>query len=395
MKIKRYEGKTKKEVLDRIKQDLGSEAIILSERTIQPKGIFKFFQKPVVEITVTIEENIGKTKENNNFAEKLEEKINKFEEENKEKEKALEKHSETIKGLESKLDNLENLIKTMTDKIIVSQSKDEVQNKKYKNNILQLFYDNLIKNEVEKEIAEEILKDLDEIDEKNNVNDLVRIVYNRITEFIGVPDEIKVEKEEGVPKVIAFIGPTGVGKTTTIAKVIAKFILDNKKNVGMITADTYRIAAVEQLKTYAEILGASIEVIYSPDEIVQKVENYKDKELIFLDTAGRSHKNEEQFRELEELMKRLDKKEVFLVLSLATKYRDTLDIIDKYSEILDEYKIIFTKMDETLGLGNILNVKMYTKKPLSYITFGQDVPDDIEVINPEKIAKLLLGSYDK
>ncbi|HAN10591.1 MAG TPA: flagellar biosynthesis protein FlhF [Clostridiales bacterium] len=393
MKIKKYEGKTKKDVLDKIREELGNEVFILSEKVIQPRGIFKFFLKPTIEVTVTLDETIVKPQSSSSSI--IEEKLTKFEEHSKFKEVELEKQSETIKSLENKLDNLENLIKTMTDKIVSQVKVKEDENKKYKNNILQLFYDNLIKNEVDKNLAEEILKDLDDIDEKNNVNDLVRIVYTRITEFLGKPEELKTDKEDGKPKVVAFIGPTGVGKTTTIAKVIAKFILDNKKNVGLITADTYRIAAVEQLKTYAEILGASIEVIYSPDELVKKVEDYKDKELIFLDTAGRSHKNEEQFKELEELVKILDKKEVFLVLSLATKYRDTIDIIDKYSEIISDYKIIFTKMDETLGLGNILNVKMYTKKPLSYITFGQDVPDDIELMNTEKIAKLLLGSYEK
>ena len=390
MKIKRYEGRSKKEALEKIKKELGSEALILSERVIQPRGIFKLFQKSGIELTATLDDM---SRPKNNFNDALEEKMSKFEEQHKVKEVEMEKQSETIKSLENKLDNLENLIKTMTDKI-VSKVKDD-DTKKYKNNILQLFYDNLMKNEVDKHLAEEILKDLDDIDEKNNVNDLVRIVYNRIIEFLGKPEEIKIDKEEGNPKVVAFIGPTGVGKTTTIAKVIAKFILDNKKSVGLITADTYRIAAVEQLKTYAEILGASIEVIYSPDELAPKIESYKDKELIFLDTAGRSHKNEEQFKELEDLLRRLDKKEVFLVLSLATKYRDTLDIINKYAEIVEDYKIIFTKMDETLGLGNILNVKMHTKKPLSYITFGQDVPDDIELMNTEKIAKLLLGSYEK
>lgn len=386
MKIKRYEGKSKKEVLEKIKMDLGNDALILSERTIAPRGIFKIFQTATVEVTATIDD--GKSKKDG-IEGKFKDELIKAEKKNEEK---LLQQNENIKSLESKISNLENLIINMTDKIVKNARYDG--SSKYRNNILQLFYDNLIKNEVKPNIAEEILKDLDELDEKNNVNELVRIVYNRITELIGKPERIKVNKDDKKPKVVTFIGPTGVGKTTTIAKVIAKFILDNKKNVGLITADTYRIAAVEQLKTYAEILGASIEVIYSPDELAQKIELYNDKDLIFLDTAGRSHKNEEQFKELGELLEKIDKREVYLVLSLATKFVDTVDIINKYSEIIDDYKIVFTKMDETLGLGNIINVKMMTKKPLSYITFGQDVPDDIEIINPEKIAKLLLGSFE-
>ncbi|MCQ2979456.1 MAG: flagellar biosynthesis protein FlhF [Clostridia bacterium] len=416
MKIKRYEGRSETEVMEKIKEELGKDALILNVRRVEPTGIFRIFKSPTVEITATNDKlftkqtsvkekdekeedetpknrflNLDDKNENLSEGEELAKKLSLDRKKEKEKEKAEE--AEKVKSLEEKIDNLEILLKSVSDKLVNETSKADGNNK-FKNNILQLFYDNMIKNEVLPEVALEVLNGLDAVDERNNVNEMVRIVYNRITNMLGKPEEVKEGKPEDKPKVIAFVGPTGVGKTTTIAKIVAKFILETKKKVGMITADTYRIAAVEQLKTYAEILGTPLEIVYNAEELTSKIEKHKDKELLFLDTAGRSHKNKVQFDELTSLLSSIDNKDVYLVLSLATKYKDMVEIINKYSEILDSYKIIFTKMDETAGLGNILNVKVLTDKPCSYITFGQDVPEDIEVMNPEKIAKFLLGSFE-
>lgn len=422
MKIKRYEGKSETEVMERIKEELGKDALILNVRRVEPTGLFKIFKSATVEITATNDKlftkSISKEKEvkktedteepKNRFLnidkEEREEGLSEGEDlakklilerqkEKSNKEKAKQAEEEKVKSLEEKIDNLEILLKSVSDKLVNETSKADGQSK-FKNNILQLFYDNMVKNEVLPEVAMEVLNGLDAVDERNNVNEMVRIVYNRITNMLGKPEEVKEGDPKDKPKVVAFVGPTGVGKTTTIAKIVAKFILTTKKKVGMITADTYRIAAAEQLKTYAEILGCPIEIVYNPEELGSKIEKHKDKELLFLDTAGRSHKNKLQFDELTSLLATIDNKDVYLVLSLATKYKDMVEIINKYSEILDSYKIIFTKMDETQGLGNILNVKVLTDKPCSYLTFGQDVPDDIEVMNPEKIAKFLLGSFE-
>ena len=162
----------------------------------------------------------------------------------------------------------------------------------------------------------------------------------------------------------------------------------------MVTADTYRIAAIEQLKTYAEILNIPVEVIYNSDELPETLNKMKDYDLILIDTAGRSHKNIEQFKELDYLLSTVDEKQIFLVLSATTKHKDMMSILNQYSSISD-YNIIFTKVDETISLGTILNVKYLTEKPLSYISFGQNVPDDIELISPKKMTKALLGSIDE
>jgi flagellar biosynthesis protein FlhF len=198
-------------------------------------------------------------------------------------------------------------------------------------------------------------------------------------------------REDGNPTVAVFVGPTGVGKTTTIAKIAANFALNHKKNVGFITADTYRIAAVEQLKTYAEILGMPVSVIYSPSEIRSAIIEFSDKDLILIDTAGRSHRNKSQFEELKTLVAASGANEAFLVLSATTSIGSCKEILKNY-DFLKDYKLIFTKLDEVREAGIILNVKSHSKKSLSYLTTGQSVPDDIEVANIDKITKILLGS---
>ena len=202
-----------------------------------------------------------------------------------------------------------------------------------------------------------------------------------------------MEPGEKGPKVIFFVGPTGVGKTTTIAKIASSFRVEHKKKVALLTADTYRIAAAEQLRTYANILEVPFRVVYTAKEIATAVEDFKEYDFILVDTTGHSPNNEAQCESMSDLIGSVETtatKEVFLVLSASTKYRDLMKIADTYKEIAD-YKLIFTKLDETSTLGNIYNLKLYTGATLSYVTCGQNVPDDIEYFNPQSTVKQLLG----
>lgn len=169
--------------------------------------------------------------------------------------------------------------------------------------------------------------------------------------------------------------------------------MENDKKVALLTADTYRIAAADQLRVYANILNAPVGVVYSAEELNRSLEDMTEYDLVFVDTAGFSHKNEEQREDIRKLINGLDKKyqkEVYLVLSATTKYKDLVEIVDCYKKITD-YKIIFTKLDETTSFGNILNVRLYSGADLSYMTNGQSVPDDLEVFNTQMIVKQLLG----
>jgi len=170
----------------------------------------------------------------------------------------------------------------------------------------------------------------------------------------------------------------------------ARLSLINNKTVGLITADTYRIAAVDQLKTYSEILGLPLKVIYEPEEVKDALNRYNDKDCILIDTAGRSHKSDELLQDLKGILTYVENPEIFLVISMTTGYKDIKSIIGSY-KFLDDYKLLLTKLDETSSLGNVLNIKLETGKPLSYFTIGQSVPDDIEIANTDKIADYIVG----
>ncbi|MFD0616731.1 flagellar biosynthesis protein FlhF [Paenibacillus sp. GCM10027629] len=191
-------------------------------------------------------------------------------------------------------------------------------------------------------------------------------------------------------RVIYVAGPTGVGKTTTIAKLAADQLFRHGRKVGFITSDTYRIAAVEQLRTYATILNIPLEVVNSPADLMRAMKSLEHCDLIFMDTAGRNFRNELLVSELNSLLKPLDSSETYLVLSMTAKYRDMSKIVEHFQKYqLD--KVIFTKLDETGTHGSILNVIHDYHLKLSYITDGQNVPEDIRLLQPERLIQLILG----
>ena len=193
----------------------------------------------------------------------------------------------------------------------------------------------------------------------------------------------------GRPKVVALIGATGVGKTTTLAKIAAKFVLEKGVSAAMITADTYRISAVDQLKTYSDIIGLPLEIVYSPDALKKAIDKHSNKQLILIDTAGRSQYNDYQMKELCEFLA-VDKNiEKHLVMSATTKNRDAEAILEHFS-VCKPDRVIFTKTDETSSIGLVPNLLHKKKIALSYLTDGQSVPDDIHPASIEKLAELHL-----
>ncbi len=261
---------------------------------------------------------------------------------------------------------------------------------------VKMLYNVLLENEVQEKYINQVLEDMDKVlRTSHSLDNLLSNVYQKMVLKLGTPT--KIIPGERKPKVVFFIGPTGVGKTTTIAKIASKFKVEEGKKVGLITADTYRMAAANQLQTYANILGVPLNVIYSADELLDTVKKQtrenEDLEVILVDTIGFSHKNEEQRQDTKKLVNALGgfyDSEVYLVLSATTKYKDLIEIADSYMEFTD-FNLIFTKLDETKCIGNIFNLKLYTKASLSYITVGQNVPDDIEILNAQKLVKQLLG----
>lgn len=391
MKIRRYMAKNTQEAILKVKMDLGNEALILNTKKVKKKGLLGLFSKPMVEVLAAVDEyneqkqekEVPRTQEkqsNNSASDKTN----------------FDEKEEKIANLENKITNIEEMLQKLYSQVKTDDNADADKgnegNSRQNSRTADIFYNNLVKNEVEADIARK-LTDAAAARAGGNagVNDMVAQLSGIISGLLGKPETIK-PGTAGKPTVVIFVGPTGVGKTTTLAKIAANYLLNQKKTIGLITADTYRIAAVEQLKTYAEILGIPVSVTYTPAEIKEAVSQHSDKDLVLIDTAGRSHRNKAQFEELKALISASGADEVYLVLSATTSIRNCREILNSYS-FLKDYRLIFTKTDEAPVMGIILNVRYMTGKSLSYITTGQSVPDDIETANIEKITKNLIGSY--
>ena len=290
---------------------------------------------------------------------------------------------------------LEILSKEKKDSEAETPEKKEEEQNPEQDKFIRLLYNKMLDNEMDEKYVNSILEDASKTKKADLPFDyLLANIYQKMV--------LKFGKSEGItpsadgPRIVLFIGPTGVGKTTTIAKLAGKYCVEDKKKVALLTADTYRIAAAEQLRTYANILETPFRVIYTPEELQTAVKDYWDCDYIFIDTAGRSHQNADQLEKMKEMVGALKDPgnyHVFLVLSATTKYRDLQRIADCYGKIAD-YELIFTKLDETEAVGNLLNMKLYTGAPVAYVTCGQNVPDDMEVFNPQKTVKQILGGKE-
>jgi len=408
MKIKKFSATTEQEAVEMVKKELGLDALIINIKKIQHRGMFAFFKKPRVEVMAAFDEAKGAARavtsaieereaaaaiQFENSKKDIQEAARKAREEAAPKDALKNDSEEKIQMLQDMLLTTSDMLRKTQSQLSVARHKSGGETRRYQNNLLQVFYDAMIENEVSAEISREILDELDHDDltEKLDLNFIAKIVYNSLVGIIGEPEGLQTRKAKGSPQIFAFIGPTGVGKTTTIAKLTADLSLTKGMDVGLITADTYRIAAVEQLKTYGDILGIDVDVAYKPEELAMHIGTKKANcDIILIDTAGRSHKNSENLGELKEMLDSMADIDKFLVLSLTTKLEDMLDIVNSFSQLCD-FKIIFTKLDETNKMGNIANICHKTGRKLSYITFGQNVPDDIKTIAPGEVAMRLLG----
>ena len=403
MIIKKFQAKTENDAVEAAKKELGSAVVIMNVRKVKRKGPFGFLLPQLTEVTVALEEeseqkvqSLRKNTDSQNGnavkAEKTAESRHVAEGE-LQGQKNFEKQLENSM-IEEKLDSLHSLLEQQLKK--PEEETEEAPEEEIKEDemsrFIKLVYNTMLDNEVDEKYANLIIDEM----EKNNkpgtpFDHALADVYQKMILKFGNSQEL-TESQKG-PKVVFFIGPTGVGKTTTIAKIAAEYQLDKKKKVALLTADTYRIAAAEQLRTYAGILEVPFRVIYSAEEISQAVRDFQDYDYIMVDTAGHAHQNEEQRESIKELIHAADgltDTDVFLVLSATTKYNDLKKIVDAYREVTD-YRLIFTKLDETEERGNMFNIRLYTGAEICYVTCGQNVPDDLESFNPQKTVKLLLG----
>ena len=413
MIIKKFTGKTEAEATEAAKKELGSNLVIMNVREVKKKGLFAFLLPKQIEVTAALEEEAPARTQYGSILRTAADKEIRTEQQNlsaKNSTENIEKKLDSLQTLlESQLNNRqsekEESAKTQDvpdaegkeDKpqdMAAAEKKEEEKNPE-QDKFIRLLYNKMLDNEMDEKYVNSILEDASKTKKADLPFDyLLANIYQKMVLKFGKSEGI-TPSEKG-PRIVLFIGPTGVGKTTTIAKLAGRYCVEEKKNVALLTADTYRIAAAEQLRTYANILETPFRIIYTPEELQAAVEDDWDCDYIFIDTAGRSHQNTDQLEKMKEMVAALKKPEndqVFLVLSATTKYRDLQKIADCYGKIAD-FELIFTKLDETEAVGNLLNMKLYTDAPIAYVTCGQNVPDDMEAFNPQKTVKQILGGKE-
>lgn len=412
MRIKKYTAKDIREALQIIKGDLGPDAIIISSKKVRGRGVRAVLGPSQIEVTAAVEDNLEK-----GLAKSAEIKLEKNAEKERENDNSLTKpyniyrpapsislnegfheraphknerggesgvanhsaHFADYEKLHRELGELKTLLKGLQlrngiESDYFGQLKKALQKTELNDSVIKKLIADLKNNgSLEGELLAG-LKGSAGGEVKKSIIRLLEPLYKNI--------------EQGA--IMAFIGPTGVGKTTTLAKLVAQFALFRNKKAALLTIDTYRIGAVEQLKTYSEIIGVPLNVVNTPEELKDTLQRHRDKEAIFIDTAGRSAKNKEQVLELQRFIDMIPgRRDIFLTLSATTKGKDLSKIIEEYRR-LKFNKLIITKIDETLNLGCIVNVADQAGMPVVYVTNGQNVPEDIGELCPEKAAGMVL-----
>ena len=410
MKVRFFTADSIQDAMAQVKNVLGRDAIILHTRTFRKGGVFGFFGKEKVEVMAAIDTPTApviekKVQPSVPIRPKVQSSIDVIlpsvpilpiiEESIQTTVQELVEPAVPIPPVEKEIlpmpavEEDKNLIAVQREltnmRTLLEQVLDKESPKIKKTPTLEF----LINNDIESHIAEEIISSIP----ATSADDDALVSQEFKKKFLAQVEE-RIQGVQGIEvsetgrNIVAFIGPTGVGKTTTIAKLAAKFAMQDKCSVALITADTYRVSAVEQLKTYSDIMGIPIYVVYTGDELKRVLDSNLDKQLILIDTAGRSPHNEDQLDELEKLLTVDASIEKHLVLSATTKYKDALDIVEKFSRCLP-YKVIVTKTDEARNIGTIINLLYQTPISLSYMTNGQNVPDDIELVDIQKLEQLI------
>ena len=436
MTLKTYRAPTMAEALTSVKKELGKDAVILHTRTYKVGTFLGFFGKQMVEITASVGVGIASAREVRQSARQAASLSSGHEPPAKPaaaiRSAALERAYGLPPGVHIAVkappatsptalsaasatparaavssansaaasaaftpdlrDEL-NALKQMMGQVLQSTIRDGAPAVAMPPGLLKLYL-KLIQNDVSRELADEIASDVrDELSPGELADEgIVRqAVLRRLESLIPADASIATpaRDQDGRPLTVALIGPTGVGKTTTLAKLAAAYRLRHGKRVALITADTYRIAAVDQLRTYANIIGVPLKVAGTPEEMDAACQEFADFDVVLIDTAGRSPSDHQRLNELGELLDAARPHQVHLVLAAVASESVMVRTAERFSAMRPT-RMIFTKLDEAASFGVLVNVAQRVGAKLSYVTAGQEVPDDIEPGRSDRLARLIL-----
>ncbi|CAN5911081.1 N/A [soil metagenome] len=373
---KTYRAATLREALAKVRRDLGGDAVILGTREVRRRRLLGLGTRELVEVTATdgrgprVQTSVPVPTSNGDVligsTSDLQSRIG----------EELGRLHEVVEGL-SRMGRLDHLLPDLPSDLVPT-------------------YARLLEADVPEALARRLVRRVAERVEPDEVHH-PEVVFNALADAVEdcLPIAPPIASVPGLRRVVALVGPTGVGKTTTVAKLAADAKLHRGLRVGLVTMDTYRIAAVEQLRTYAEIIDLPLAVANTPDAMRRAIDEVGDVDLVLIDTAGRSPRDEPKIRELADFLAEARPDEIHLVLSAVASDRSLGVTVERFATVRAD-RLILTKLDEAegLGLGGILAAITRADRPISYLTTGQAVPDDIEPANRRRLARLILGRED-
>lgn len=409
MELKKFYADNMQDALKKIKNDLGPDAVIISSKMVRAqKGLKGLFSKKMIEVVVSYDETESKKKPGLTygrpsfsdsmlpFGDKPVFSENKPIFNTNKNGGSGEPPRDFLAELQaSRVDGTANAVglneKIVEIKEMLSQFTDKIG---YYNNVVEpsyssavnVLYKKLVDSDMDRDLAHEVCLETQQISEKMNAQP-EEVLRSILKDIMGQPMYFQHTKYR--QRVIMLVGPTGVGKTTTLVKMASFMAVRDRLNVGIINTDVYRVAAQEHLKAYSEILNTTLKTIYKPEEIREAIKEMDKMDVILIDTAGKLSKDQAYQEELKCLVDVGDIDEIYLTVSASTSEKVLRSVIKDY-EFLKDFRVIVTKMDEVLSRGILFFIAKVSRRPLSYITTGQNVPDDILQVNPDEVVDTIL-----